>query len=57
VLLDSVVGVATMLGSAYLADLDTTVSLICGAVAGLAAGFLLVRAFRSRSGGRSVKLR
>jgi hypothetical protein len=57
VLLASVVGVATMLGSADRADLDTTVSLICGAVAGLAAGFLLVRAFRSRSGGRSVKLR
>ncbi len=57
VLLASVVGVATMLGVSYIGGLDTTVSVGIGAVAGLAAGFLLVRAFRARSGGRSVKLR
>ncbi|HEX2129766.1 MAG TPA: hypothetical protein VHF58_11170 [Solirubrobacterales bacterium] len=57
VLLASVIGVATMLGSAYLADLDTGAAVLVGAVAGLAAGFLLIRAFRARSGGRSVKLK
>lgn len=56
-LLASAVGVATMLGTAYLADLDTTAALIIGAVAGLAAGYVLIRTFRARSGGRSVKLR
>jgi hypothetical protein len=57
VLLASVVGVATMLGVAYIGGLDTTASFGVGAVAGLTAGLLLVRAFRARSGGRSVKLR
>ena len=56
-LLASAVAVATMLGLYYLGDLDTTASLVGGGVAGLVAGFLLVRAFRARSGGRSVKLR
>ena len=56
-LLASAVAVATMLALYYLADLDTTPSLLGGAVAGLAAGFMLIRVFRARSGGRSVKLR
>jgi hypothetical protein len=56
-LLASAVGVATMLGLSYLADLETTASLVAGLAAGLVAAFLLIRAFRARSGGRSVKLR
>lgn len=56
-LLASALAVVTMLGLYYLADLDTTPSLAAGAVVGLAAGILLVRVFRARSGGRSVKLR
>jgi hypothetical protein len=56
-LLASVLGVATMLGLSYLGDLSTTASVIGGAAVGLATAFLLIRAFRARSGGRSIKLR
>lgn len=55
-LLAGAVGVATMLGLYYLADLSPTLSIaIAAPVAGLCA-WLLVRRFRARSG-RGVKLR
>ena len=57
VLLASAAAVAAMLALYYLGDLDTTPALLGGAVVGLLAGLLLLRAFRARSGGRSVKLR
>ena len=56
-LLAAAAGVAGMLGLYYLAKTSATVAMAGGAVAGALAAVLLVRAFRARSGGRSVKLR
>jgi hypothetical protein len=55
-LLAGVAGMAALLLCAYVAKLTVGVSLIAGAIAGVAAFFLLARAFQARSG-RLVKLR
>jgi len=56
-LLASASAVVVMLALYYLGDLDTTPALVGGAVVGVVAAVLLVRVFRARSGGRSIKLR
>lgn len=57
VLLSAAVAVPTMLGLYYLAKLSAPISLIVGGAAGALAALGLLRVFRARSGGRSVKLR
>jgi hypothetical protein len=56
-LLAAVLGVAVMLGLYYVADLEAVVSIAIAVPLALATGWLLVRVFRTRSGGRAIKLR
>ncbi len=55
-LLAAALGVAVMLALYYLADLSATVSIAAAVAVAAGAAWLLVRAFRARSG-RAVKLR
>lgn len=57
VLLASAAALATVLALYYLAELSALVSLIAGGLVAILAALLLVRLFRARSGGYSVKLR
>ncbi len=56
-LLASASAVASMLALYYLVKTSSAVAIAAAAGVGLLAAVLLVRVFRSRSGGRSVKLR
>ena len=56
-LLAGVGGVATMLATSYLGGVVVGVAVVSGLVAAALLAFVLVRAFRARSGGRSVKFR
>ena len=56
-LLAGAVGLLVMLGVYYLLDLAPPIAFASGGAAGLGAGFLLVRVFRKKSGGYSVKIR
>lgn len=56
-LLAAIAGLVTMLGLYYLLKVPATVAIAAGAAAGLLSAGLLVRVFRSKSGGHSVKIR
>ncbi len=56
-LLASAAGLVVMLGLYYVADLPPAIAIGAGAAAAVGAGFVLVRTFRRKSGGYSVKVR
>lgn len=56
-LLAAVGGLVTMLGLYYLPKVPAPVAIAGGAAAGLICAGLLVRVFRAKSGGHSVKIR
>ncbi len=56
-LLASAAGLVFMLGLYYVADVPPPIAIGVGAAAAVAAGFVLVRTFRRKSGGYSVKVR
>jgi hypothetical protein len=56
-LLASAAAVATLVVLYYLVELSAVASLVAAALVGFAAGMLLLRVFRNKSGGRSVKIK
>ena len=56
-LLAAVGGLATLLALYYVVDLPPAVAAAVGAGVGLACAYFLVRLFRAKSGGHSVKIR
>ena len=50
-------GLVTMIALNYVAKVAPPIAIAGGAAAGLACAYLLVRVFRAKSGGRSIKIR